>query len=989
MCSGTRNIQLMEDTQCPDADMVKEYFPDDSDGHLYKMQPWFEFPASSSGSYIGFNNNAWCTIMPYTTTGGAKKTARYRYTFEVRRTPDSVNNYSNVFALIDAASTSPSSPNYAANLENIADMENWMRVFAANHAAGNWDSFGSQNGQNLYGYIGTQGTRYSLMMFDFNIVLGNSGSWTPGQNLFVVNSADGNEVKMLSNPKFRRMYLRAMQELVDGPLTVAQTGPLIDAKYNSFVANGFNVENTANIKSWLNSARVNIAAQIPSASFTVNPAVVVADDVAYLSGTAPVNIGTILLNGVEWPVTWKAVTSWTATVPLKPGYNSFSLVGVDIHGQPVGGANDTVAVSYNGTALSPVGQVVINEIMYHPVVPEAQYVELKNNSANITFDLSGWQIPELSYTFPPGSLIGQGKFLVLAANRAAFINAYGITIPFFDTFSSPPPLQGGTLTLVQPGSDGSGDIVVAQVRYETGAPWPPAADGLGSSLQLVDPLQDNWRVANWAAPFPPRALSPGAANTVLANLPAFPSLWLNELQSDNLTGITNRLGERVPWLEIYNPSTNAVSLDGLFLTTDYTNLAAWAFPTGALISPGEFKVVFADGQTNLSAADEWHTSFLLTSGSGSLALSWLDTNSQPQVLDYLNYTNVGPNHSYGSSPDGQSFKRQEFFYATPGGTNNSGTPLTVAINEWMAGNTNTLRDPVTGKFDDWFELYNYGDTSVDLTGYYLTHSLTNQFEFQIPAGYKIAPHGFVMVWADKQAANGTPDLHVNFKLSKSGTTIGLFATNGIPVDSVSFGQQTSDISMGRYPDGAGSIFILPRATPGAANAKPNTAPALAAPSDKFIYPGQTLSFSLQASDDDVPSQTLSYTLDPGAPSNAFIDVTTGRFTWVTTASQAPSTNVITVRVTDNGVPPQSSQQTFTVTLAPPPRLSAASLDGNQCVLAWLAAIGQSYQFEYKDDLANGIWTPFGSPLAGSGQTLTLTIDFAPSTHRYFRLRILP
>ena len=121
--------------------------------------------------------------MPYTTTGGVKKTARYRYNFEIRRTPDSASDFTNVFSLVDAANNS-GSPSYVANLENIADMENWMRVFAANHAAGNWDSFGAQNAQNLYGYIGTLGTKYSLLMWDFNIVIGNSGSWGPGQNLF-------------------------------------------------------------------------------------------------------------------------------------------------------------------------------------------------------------------------------------------------------------------------------------------------------------------------------------------------------------------------------------------------------------------------------------------------------------------------------------------------------------------------------------------------------------------------------------------------------------------------------------------------------------------------------------------------------------------------------------------------------------------------------------------------------------------------------------
>ncbi len=157
--NGYRNLPLMEDTQCPDADMVDEYFPNDSGGFLYKMQPWFEFAPFPSGYYLDFNNQAWCAIMPYTTTGKAKKLARYRYTFEIRRTPDSMNNFTNVLSLIDAASAVPG-PDYAADLQSLADMENWMRVFAANHAAGNWDSFGSQNGQNLYGYMGTQGTRY-------------------------------------------------------------------------------------------------------------------------------------------------------------------------------------------------------------------------------------------------------------------------------------------------------------------------------------------------------------------------------------------------------------------------------------------------------------------------------------------------------------------------------------------------------------------------------------------------------------------------------------------------------------------------------------------------------------------------------------------------------------------------------------------------------------------------------------------------------------
>jgi hypothetical protein len=65
-----------------------------------------------------------------------------------------------------------------------------------------------------------------------------------------------------------------------------------------------------------------------------------------------------------------------------------------------------------------------------------------NNSTNVTFDLSGWQLQALSYTFPNGSILGPTNFLVLAANGAAFASAYGATNPVFDTFSGTLPASG-------------------------------------------------------------------------------------------------------------------------------------------------------------------------------------------------------------------------------------------------------------------------------------------------------------------------------------------------------------------------------------------------------------------------------------------------------------------------------------------------------------------------------------------------------------------
>jgi regulation of enolase protein 1 (concanavalin A-like superfamily) len=351
--NGNRRGTLMEDAQTPDGDVVKEHYPNDSDGYLYKMQPWFEFAPALSGASMNFDNQSWVTLNNYTTTGGAKKTASYRYNYLVRRTPDSASDFNPVYSIIDAAN-SYGTPNYVANLENVADMENWMRVFAANHAAGNWDSFGAQNGQNLYGYAGTLGTKYSLLMFDFNIVIGNQDfSWGPGQNLFDVNASDPYLNDIYNTPVFRRMYWRALQELVNGPLNVANSGPLLDAKYNTFVANGLSVEDpNTNIKSWLSQAQSSIASQLAvedATSFVVDGGVAVTNNQAYLTGQAPVNVNSIWVNGVAYPLTWNTVTAWSLTVPLQNGTNLLTLTGVDRNGQQITGDSTNVSVVYHGT----------------------------------------------------------------------------------------------------------------------------------------------------------------------------------------------------------------------------------------------------------------------------------------------------------------------------------------------------------------------------------------------------------------------------------------------------------------------------------------------------------------------------------------------------------------------------------------------------------------------------------------------------------------
>jgi hypothetical protein len=992
--NGNLRGTLMEDTQVPDSDVVKEHFPNDTDGFLYKMQPWFEMAPFPSGATMAFNTESWCNLMPYTTTGGVKKPARYRYNFEIRRTPDSDSDFTNVFSLIDAANSS-SSPNYVANMENLADMENWMRVFAANHAAGNWDSFGAQNAQNLYGYIGTQGTKYSLLMWDFNIVCGssalNSVSWSPGQNLFTLNPQDTNMTAIYNNPTFRRMYWRALQELVNGPLNVANSGPLLDAKYNAFTDNGLSVENPdTNIKPWLSQAQSSIAAQLAAvnaASFAVNTTVTASNNVAYVTGMAPVNVDTVWINGMAYPLTWTTLTNWIVTLPLVNGTNELSVVGVDKNGQPITGDSNSVSVIYNGTNSSPADQVVINEIMYAPAVNNAQFVELYNNSTNMTFDLSGWQIQGLSYTFPNGSIIAPTNYLVLAANGAAFAGAYGATHPVFDTFSGTLPANG-TLAL-----NTSSNVTVAEVKYENQLPWPTNANGTGASLQLIDPHQDNWRVGNWS--FTPFSATPGALNSVAAALTPFPSLWINELQADNLTGITNSAGQHTGWLELYNPSTNVISLNGLYLANNYTNLLQWAFPSNALINSGQFEVIFADSLTNLSTTNELHTSFILPSGTGSLALTRLATNGQQQVLDYVDYQNISPNDSYGSFPDGQSFNRQEFFQATPGAPNNgTSAPPPSFIDYAVAGSV------YTQNFDS---LPDPGATSVNtantVTINGVTYSLANPYDFAYPViasgssgGLGISAlagwYGSSVLLSRFGATDGdqTTGGQISFGLpSSSNRALGLLATS--TTGGTAFGVRFIN----------GTIMTLNRMNlqfTGEVWRQSNLSKFL-----EFFYfidPTGTATFPSSATAF-IPALNVSFSTVTSDSGGVAVDGT----------SPLNQTNLSVLNQTITNWPPGAAlwlvwQMTDSTGKAqglgidnlsfsasvPLPVPLGFQISGTNLFLNWPAAAGQSYQLEYKDDLTAPTWTPLGSPVMGTGETLTLTNDFSPSTQRFFRLRLV-
>ena len=128
----------------------------------------------------------------------------------------------------------------------------------------------------------------------------------------------------------------------------------------------------------------------------------------------------------------------------------------------------------------------------------------------------------------------------------------------------------------------------------------------------------------------------------------------------------------------------------------------------------------------------------------------------------------------------------------------------IVINEVLADNANNKKDEYNTN-EDWIELYNKTNQVLELSNIYLSNTYSNLSKWKFPIHTTINPNSYLMIWADDDSSQQI--LHTNFNLSKVVDTLYLTKANAI-LDSVSFSNQLSDISYGRYPNGSGSFVVM-------------------------------------------------------------------------------------------------------------------------------------------------------------------------------------
>jgi len=226
-----------------------------------------------------------------------------------------------------------------------------------------------------------------------------------------------------------------------------------------------------------------------------------------------------------------------------------------------------VAVITSRALASADSVVTFNEVQYNPagISEAAEYVELFNQMG-IKVDISGWRIDGIGYTFPAGTIINPGAYVVLAKTPSG-----GQLGPFTGNIGN----DGQRLRLIN-----HSDRLMDEMDYGDDAPWPAGTDGSGFTLAKKLPYTESGRHANWTVSAQQNG-TPGTVNFPAAGAP--PPVTTVNLFNLNNTWIFNQNGPAfdATWAQ----TAHATGGTGVNLWESGPGAIGYESPANVLIAP--------------------------------------------------------------------------------------------------------------------------------------------------------------------------------------------------------------------------------------------------------------------------------------------------------------------------------------------------------------------------------------------------------------------
>lgn len=289
---------------------------------------------------------------------------------------------------------------------------------------------------------------------------------------------------------------------------------------------------------------------------------------------------------------------------------------------------------------------------------------------------------------------------------------------------------------------------------------------------------------------------------------------LSEIMISNKGSVPDNLGGYPDYIELHNGSSERADISGYGLSDSLLEGAKYVFPAGTVLEPGAYVVVWCGGE----AEDGMHAPFKLSAGEEAVLF---DASGRPLDTAVLNSVDSGmvlrrEGEVWTQAKPCPGYPKTEAGMAEYEASLKETEDIGLYINEFMASNATTICDSF-GSYSDWIELYNSTDTDMDISGFGISDNLSQPMKYRFPDGTTIAAKGYLVVFCSGNEGMQNGELHAPFGLRSYGEDVVIANRAGRIIDSYSFKNQETDVSMARIPDGAGEFQSNSQPSPGYPN----------------------------------------------------------------------------------------------------------------------------------------------------------------------------
>ncbi|MEX1377968.1 MAG: lamin tail domain-containing protein [Eubacteriales bacterium] len=287
-------------------------------------------------------------------------------------------------------------------------------------------------------------------------------------------------------------------------------------------------------------------------------------------------------------------------------------------------------------------------------------------------------------------------------------------------------------------------------------------------------------------------------------------LLINEIMPNNKYGILDMYGDTSDWVEIYNPSTEAVSLSGFALTDDENILDKWLFPEDAFIGAKGYLLVFLSNKD--TAEGELHACFAI--GGEDEKIQLVEPNGA--IASSVEIEQLPGNVSKGRLQDGTY---GYFTLPTPAGENTGNYETSIKNDQDILLSDVYISEVSAGAFDyyktgynyfeEYIEIHNKGAETINLAGY----TLSDASQIWIFPDVSLASGEYLIVQLKGTKTSSSGIIRADMSISSAGETIIFRNAQGTIIDAFDTGYLTGDVSSGRLEGQGSTRYFFVEKTP--------------------------------------------------------------------------------------------------------------------------------------------------------------------------------